>query len=286
ALAADGPAIVLDTKPMPDAAVRPWLPLHGLRLRWLEMPTAARAGDAFTVALRLAADGATAAQTGRPVPGAAQGAQVFPDPAQHDETVEDGRPRVRMVRRFSILPAREGRVRIEAPRLQWWDVDADRARVATLPPLELDVAASASGGAATAASPRDGGWMRVPGVQGEVRTWALATVAFALLWLLTLGWALGLRQRAGASAGVRDGAGEAAAGATPARRAGPSPMLRKALDTGDLGDVADALCALASPPAADLDALSRRLVAGPQRDAVAGLQRARWGQGEGTAAQA
>ncbi|MEN1929126.1 BatD family protein [Luteimonas sp. MJ250] len=286
ALAADGPAIVLDTKPMPDAAVRPWLPLHGLRLRWLETPTAARAGDAFTVELELVADGAIAAQIEPPVLGADQGAQVFPEPAQHDETVEDGRPRVRMVRRFSILPAREGRVRIEAPRLQWWDVDADRARVATLPPLELDVAASASGGDATAASPRDGGWMRVPGVQGEVRTWALATVAFALLWLLTLGWALGLRQRAGASAGVRDGAGEAAAGATPARRAGPSPMLRKALDTGDLGDVADALCALASPPAADLDALSRRLVAGPQRDAVAGLQRARWGQGEGTAAQA
>ncbi|MEN1941645.1 BatD family protein [Luteimonas sp. MJ174] len=288
ALSADGPAIALDTKPVPDAAARPWLPLHGLRLRWLETPTAARAGDAFTVELELVADGAIAAQIEPPVLGVDQGAQVFPEPAQHDETVEDGRPRVRMVRRFSILPARDGRVRIEAPRLQWWDVDADRARVATLPPLELDVAASASasavGGGVTTASPRDGGWMRVPGVQGEVRTWALATVAFALLWLLTLGWALHWRQRAisgGADAGSR-----AAVGDAPSRRSAPSPALRKALDTGDLGDVATALCALASPPAEDLDALSRKLAAGPQRDAVAGLQRARWGQGEGMAAQA
>ncbi|WP_457009021.1 BatD family protein [Luteimonas sp. A537] len=284
ALSADGPAIALDTKPVPDAAARPWLPLHGLQLRWLETPATARAGDAFTVELELVADGAIAAQIEPPVLAVDQGAQVFPEPVQHDETVADGRPRVRMVRRFSILPAREGRVRVEAPRLQWWDVDAERARVATLPPLELDVAASASGGDATTTSPRDGGWMRVPGVQGEVRTWALATVAFALLWLVTLGWALGLRQRAGA--GIRDAGGGQAADAAPARRAGPSPALRKALDTGDLGDVAAALCALASPPAADLDALSRMLAAGPQREAVAELQRARWGQGDATAAQA
>ncbi|MEN1961021.1 BatD family protein [Luteimonas sp. MJ246] len=285
ALSADGPALALDTKPVPDAAARPWLPLHGLQLRWLDTPTAARAGDAFTVELELVADGAIAAQIEPPVLSADQGAQVFPEPAQHDETVEDGRPRVRMVRRFSILPAREGRVRIEAPRLQWWDVDADRARETTLPALELDVAAVASGGGgATAASPRDGGWMRVPGVQGEVRTWALATVAFALLWLVTLGGALHWRQRA--ITGGRDAEGGTAANDAPARRMGPSPALRKALDTDDLGDVAAALCALASPPAVDLDALSLMLAPGPQREAVAELQRARWGQGEGTAAQA
>ena len=61
--------------------------------------------------------------------------------------------------------------------------------------------------------------------------------------------------------------------------------LRRSLDAGDLGEVAAALCALASPPAADLDALARRLAPGPQRDAIAALQRARWGQdGDGAAA--
>ena len=68
--------------------------------------------------------------------------------------------------------------------------------------------------------------------------------------------------------------------------ASPEEELEDELDTGDAGDDAAALCALASPPAADLDALSGMLAPGPQRTAIAALQRARWGQGEGGAAEA
>lgn len=290
ALSADGPALALDVQPVPDGAPRPWLPLHGLQLRWLQTPDAARAGDAFTVELELVADGATAAQLEPPMLVADAGAQVFPEPAQHDETIEDGRPRVRMVRRFSVLPARAGPLRVETPAMAWWDVGADRARTATVAPLELDVAAAAGGGAmedAGALPGSDAGpWIRLPGVQGPVHRWALATVVFALLWLVTLAWALQWRQRGLALAA------DAVAG-TPSRRpGGPAasrshgPALRTALDAGDLGEVAAALCALATPPVADLDALSARLAPGPQREAIAGLQRARWGQDGAGAAQA
>src|SRR5690606_7300413 len=117
---------VLDVRPVPDAAPRPWLPLHGLELRWRETPSGVRAGDAATVELELVADGATASQLEPPMITVDQGGQVFPEPAQHDEMIEEGRPRVRMVRHFAVLPAREGRLRIEGPRLQWWDVNADR----------------------------------------------------------------------------------------------------------------------------------------------------------------
>lgn len=284
ALSADGPALVLEVKPMPDAATRPWLPLHGLSMRWLEPPGEARVGDAATVTLEVVADGALAAQLDAPVLVADQGAQVFPDAAQHDETIEDGRPRVRMVRQFAVLPAREGSLRVEAPRLPWWDVDADRARVTTLPPLELDVAPRAPGSGASAGSGPGDAWVRVPGVQGTVRAWALATVAFAFLWLATLAWALYWRQRATAGSGGTDG--EEAANRPAASRRGAGMALRKALDTGDLGDVATALCGLASPPVGDLDALARLLAPGPQRDAIALLQQARWGQAEGGAAAA
>lgn len=291
ALSADGPALSLDVQPVPDGAPRPWLPLHGLQLRWLQTPDGARAGDAFTVELELVADGATAAQLEPPMLVADAGAQVFPEPAQHDETIEDGRPRVRMVRRFSVLPARAGPLRVETPAMAWWDVGADRARTATVAPLELDVAAAAGGGAmedAGALPGSDAGpWIRLPGVQGPVHRWALATVVFALLWLVTLAWALQWRQR-----GLAVAAGAVAVaparrrpdGATASRSHGPA--LRRALDTGDLGEVAEALCALATPPAADLDALSARLAPGPQREAIAGLQRARWGQDGAGAAQA
>src|SRR5690606_35994791 len=98
----------------------------------------------FTVELEIVADGATAAQLEPPRLVADQGAQVFPEPPQHDENHEDGRPRVRMVRRYSVLPAREGPLRIGAENIDWWDVGADRARVASLPPLEFEVAPPAA----------------------------------------------------------------------------------------------------------------------------------------------
>ncbi|GGJ98976.1 BatD family protein [Luteimonas terricola] len=283
-LSADGPPLVLQVKPVPDAAPRPWLPLHGLELRWRDAPDRVRAGDAATLELELVADGATGAQLEPPMITVDQGAQVFPEPVQHDDMIEDGRPRVRMLRRFAVLPAREGRLRIEGPRLQWWDVNADRMREATLPALELDVAPAASGTAA-AVPPGDGGLVRLPGVQHGVGAWALATVAFALLWLATLAWALQWRHRAQAGdTAPRDD--DAAARSPGARRPWQGSALRRVLDTGDLGDVSAALCALASPAAADLDALSRMLAPGPQREAIAALQRARWGQDEGGASQA
>ena len=113
----------------------------------------------------------------------------------------------------------------------------------------------------------------------------LATVVFALLWLLTLAWGLQWRQRGQAAVGVAVEDDRTHAQAAPGAR-GHGAALRRALDTGDLGQVSAALCALASPPADDLDALSRRLVPGPQRDAIGQLQRARWGQDADGAAQA
>lgn len=288
-LRADGPALALDVQPVPASAPRPWLPLHGLRLRWLETPGAARAGEAFTVDLELVADGATAAQLEAPELVVGPGAEVFADPAQHDETFDDGRPRVRMLRRFSVLPSRAGTLRVEVPAIGWWDVAADRAREAVVPPLEVDVAAAVGVDGAPRAggvAPADAGsWVRVPGVQGPIHRWALATVVFALLWLVTLGWALQWRQRALAGRGPGDGAAASAADAGHPARGGRA-ALRRALDVGDPGDVSAALCALASPPAADLDALSAMLAPGPQREAIAALQRARWGRDAEGMAQA
>jgi hypothetical protein len=118
--------------------------------------------------------------------------------------------------------------------------------------------------------------MRVPGVQGEVRPWAFAAVVFALLWLVTFMWGL-----------HRHPVPVAARAAAPDKASPAAPMqFKRALDGGDLGDVADALCALAVPPVAGLDALKLRLGDARQRDAVDALQRARWGDGDGTAARA
>jgi hypothetical protein len=238
------------------------------------------------VTVEATADGATAAQLPELQLPSIPGAQVFADPPQSDETFVDGRPQVKLVRRFSIVPAQAGALRIAGPKLPWWDVRAGSARTASLPDIEIHVAPGANGPGAAPAAPTaatdagDGrGWMRVPGVQGEVRPWAFAAVVFALLWLITFMW--GLHRHPPPVPAATD--------AGPSGKAPPaaSPMLlKRALDSGDLGDVADALRAMAVPPVRDLDALKLRLADARQRDAVDALQRARWGDGDGTIARA
>ncbi|MDQ2701549.1 MAG: BatD family protein [Pseudomonadota bacterium] len=278
ALHANGAPRVLGVRPVPANAPQPWLPLHSLSLRWKAAPGQAQAGAATTLVLEATADGATAAQLPELQLPPIAGAQVFPDPPDHDEAFTDGRPQTTVRRRFAIVPVHSGALRISAPTLQWWDADAGVARTASAPALQLQVAAAAvarSSSSATpprdaATAPADAGWMRVPGVQGRVRPWAFTTVAFALLWLITFMWGLHRRPQVQA---------DAEPGRKPAR-------LRQALDTGDLGDVAEALCASMSPPAPDLDAVREALVDERQRAAVDALQQARWGAGDGSAARA
>jgi hypothetical protein len=286
-LSANGAPRFVTVRPVPARAPQPWLPLRGLGLRYVATPQRVRAGEAATVTIEARADGATAAQfTDIELP-AIDGAQVFAEPAQTDETVDDGRPKVTVTRKFSIVPTRAGALRIPGPRIAWWDVRAAAPRTASLPDLQWQVAPGAAGSGAPAAAAgsannglaADEGAARLPGVQGDARIWAWATAGFALLWLATLVWALQRRTQPSPQA-VDSAPAHAVAARADLRD------LKRALDSGDFGDVADVLCAMAKPPAADLDAVRERLDDAAQRDAVAELQRARWGDGDGPAARA
>lgn len=293
-LRASGAPRMLSVRAIPAAASQPWLPLRSLSLRWTQAPAAARAGAATTLTLEAVADGATAAQLPTLELPPVAGAQVFPDPPRRDEAFVDGRPQATVTRSFAVVPASAGTLRVEAPQLAWWDARAGVQRVATLPPVVLQVAPGGAtpdiapgsgpgGSGATTAAPRstqsgDGaGWMHVPGVQGRVRPWAFATVAFALLWLITFMWGLHRHpERSNAKS-------PATPGDAPRRPA--KDGLRRTLATGTLGEVADALRASARPPAASLDALRARLADPSQQAAVDALQRALWGGGDGAAAR-
>ena len=281
-LQARGRAPTLAVQPVPAAAPQPWLPLRDLRLRYATVPRTARAGEAATVVVEATVDGAGAASVPELVLPVGDGAQVFAEPAQVDERLQDGRPRATITRRFSIVPARPGALRIEGPSLAWWDVQADAARTASLPAIELAVAPGqgafaaappdSSAPGAGAAPPADGasGWIRVPGVQGEARPWAVVAVGFALLWLVTLAWGLA-RRRGPAVVALPDANPQAGGRAT-------SAALRRALDGGDLGDVLQALRGLA--PAGAADGWPSLLAEQAQRDAVEAIELARWGQGD------
>ncbi len=284
-LSARGPTQTLTVRPVPPNAPQPWLPLRGLELRYVDAPQSARAGEAATVTVEANVDGASATQLPELQLGRVEGAQVFADPPQIEESFDQGRPQVRIVRRFSVVPARAGSLRIPGPSMRWWDVQAGAARTTSLPDIAIDVAPGAAGRqAATRSAPapdaeRSQRWIEVPFVQGAVHPWALATVVFALLWLTTLWWALHRRPRATDTA--------AAAPAADAQQpAAAQAGLKQALATGDLGGITAALCACASPPTADLDEAAARLDDPAQVAAVRALPQARWGQGDAASALA
>ena len=285
-LAADAPRRAITVRSIPANAPQPWLPLADLRLRYTATPAGARAGEAASVTVEAVADGAVSGQMPELQLDARGTAQVFPASTQADETFADGRPRTTVARTFSIVPVRAGALRIDAPRIDWWDVRAGVARTATLPPIELQVAPGAGGtntgndmpGAAAAiddtgdAGATDDGRIRIPGIQGRVLPWAAAAAGFAIAWLVTLLWALDRRPATAA----------AAQSAAPAHA---RPDLKRALADGDLGDIADALCASVDPPAADVDALRLRIDDTAQDDALDLLQRARWADGDARVAR-
>jgi hypothetical protein len=285
ALNATGAPRTLQVRSAPASASQPWLPLRGLRLRYVTTPQNVRAGEAATVVVEAVADGASAAQLPELQLNAGDAAQVFAEPPQVDESLATGRPRTTVTRRFSIVPARAGALRVDGPSLGCWDVAAGASRTATLPALSLQVAPGSGSFAAPAPAPGDtdampagDGRITVPGVQGRILPWALATVVFALLWFVTLMWALHRREHSVVvpQRGDHD--------APPTGKAAQS-NLKRVLEVGDLGEVVDQLCAMATPPTHSLDELQLRLDDPQQRQALALVQRARWADGDAVAAR-
>lgn len=274
-LSAAAPLKRLQVQSIPAGAPQPWLPLRDLRLRYLQLPTTATAGEAATIEVELQADGASASQLPAITMADTDAVQVFADPVQTDEHFVEARPRTVQRRRIALVPNRAGTVEIPGPRIEWWDAAQGVARTAMLPPVRLDVAPGAT--AATVPPAPSVGEAGVPvaapqasaALRDRVALWALLVLAgFGLAWW----W----RRRTT----VATGGGVAAR--VPAAPLVPS--LKAALAAGDLGDIADALCREAGLPGEDSDRLHSLLDDASQRDAIRALQAARWGGSDAGAA--
>ncbi len=88
------------------------------------------------VVVEAIAEGATRAQfTDLPVPDVGNAAQVFAEPAQYEESFNGSTPRLKITRRYSIVPRQPGSLVVPGPRLPWWDVRAGKPQEAKLPDL-------------------------------------------------------------------------------------------------------------------------------------------------------
>lgn len=255
----------LQVRPIPADAPQPWLPLQDLRLRYLQAPTRGRVGEAVTVEVEVQADGASAAQLPALELPASAAVQVFADPPQSDEQLADGRPRTILRRRIALVPLQAGALTIEGPRIAWWDAQAGVARIASLPPLRLQVAPGTDAAAAPAPGPASStpDALRSPrDARGSLRLWWGIGVLLVALLAAVAWWAMRRRPQGAASVD---------------RAAQDAPSLAQALQAGELAGIAQALVAAAGP-GADLATVRARLDDAAQAAAVARLQAARWGR--------
>ena len=285
----------LQVRPQPAGAPQPWLPVRDLRMRYTAVPQQLRTGEAGTLTIETTVVGATQAQLPElPMP-SIPGAQVFAEPPQFDERFVGGTPQVTLTRRYSVVPSQAGRLVVPGTAMAWWDVRAGAARRATLPDLTLPVVvgtgsppsvpvAGAARGAATLPAGTDDDIL-LEGEQGvPSHLWPWLAAGFAVLWLITLLWAL--TRRAGISSGPRARVHAQAGAPTMAPATHTAADLKRALDAGELDDIEDVLRGMARPAAVDLDDLHRRLATASQRGAVELLRRARWAGGDAAQARA
>lgn len=285
----------LQVRPQPVGAPQPWLPVRDLRMRYTAVPQQLRTGEAGTLTIETTVVGATQAQLPELPTPSIPGAQVFAEPPQFDERFVGGTPQVTLTRRYSVVPSQAGRLVVPGTAMAWWDVRAGAARRATLPDLTLPVvvgtgspssvpvAGAARSAATLPAGPNDDivleGERRVP-----PRIWPWLAAGFAVLWLITLLWAL--TRRAGTSSGPRARVHAQAGAPAMALATHTAADLKRALDAGELDDIEDVLRGMARPAAVDLDDLHRRLATAAQRGAVELLRRARWAGGDAAQARA
>ncbi len=283
----------LQVQAQPASAPQPWLPLHGLRLRYTAAPTTGRAGEAATIVVEAVAEGATKAQFPElPVPDVGPGAQVFAEPPQFDETFNGSTPQLKATRRFAIVPRQPGSLTVPGLRMAWWDVAAGQPRNASLPDLQLDIAAGAGGNAApplpvdtTSALPGEPAAastdLQLAPAQGAPRPWGWIALSagLAVLWLLTLVW--GWRRR-GRPVLARSAPGVVPAASTAS--AYTRADLRRAMDAGGIDEIIAVLAGMGGVQT--LEQVLERLDDAQQRGALVQMQQVRWGGQGGDVGQA
>lgn len=277
AVSALGEDVTLQVKPQPPQAQQPWLPAQAATLTLHVPQDDARVGEPLNIELRLQLQGAAASQVPELQLPEVPGARVFPDVPQIREKQVDGVIHVDITRRFAVVPGQAGELTLPAVQVPWWNTQTDSTQVAQTNSETLRVAA-ASGEATAGASNPPGttatqsapaaSSTAAPAFPSEpgVRAWQGLSVLLLLAWLATGWWGW----RRGPAAPAR-----ASTARVRAQRHDEFDALRHAASRGDLGAADAAVRALSNRGALDEAALD----AG-QREALAALRAALWGQGD------
>ena len=272
-----GKPIDVQVRARPAQANDPWLPAHAIAIGADPPSAPLHAGEPFSIVVKLDGEGVTAAQLPEITLPAIAGAQVYPEPSSTVEQQRDGRLLAERTRRFAIVPANAGTLRMPELAVSWWDVANDRAATArlSLPAMQVlpGAAAQTRANVATNASPRsENAPAGSPTNTIALRGWKIATICLAALLALSLWWGW-RRGRDHANAHDIVAHGDDAIARAPNR----APTLSRALALGDPSAITLALLeAVPGSPARNLGEVAQRLDDATQRDAVLAFDTARW----------
>ncbi|HEY2346132.1 MAG TPA: BatD family protein [Xanthomonadaceae bacterium] len=276
-LRAIGKAIDEQVRPRPAQASDPWLPAQSVTLSIDPPASTPHAGEPFSVVVHESGEGVTASQLPEITLPAIAGAQVYPEPSSTEEHARDGSLRAERTRRFAIVVDHAGPLHLPDLTVPWWDLANDHAALAraSLPDVQVQPGATvqnANGGNASTSG--DAATQPVASPAGALRAWQVATLALAVLLVLTFAWGW-RRGQVGEGDGSTDD--DASMGPLPQDR----QALPRALAAGDPAAIAQALCdAAPAPRPHHLHEVARRLADPAQRDALQAFDAARW-RGDG-----
>lgn len=285
----------IEVRARPDQAANgAWIPARDLKLSLDGLPPdgKARVGQPVTLTMRLEAQGMPfEALPALSLP-TLDGADVYPDKAVTGGGTSGPWVTGRRQQGFAVVPTRPGTLHIPATTLHWWNVITDKPEVATVPAHDIEVAPGSGAPTpakalppATAASTSTATAGTVARELSPVRadagasTWRWLFIAALSLWIATLvAWFLLARGRGRRAPSDTDPATAAIVRERPARE-----HFLKVATGADLAATERALLQWARtlrPSIRSLGDLAAALREGPQRDAIAALQRARFAGGD------
>jgi len=281
--------LTLSARAIPAGAGAPWLPAQSVQLKLDGLPAdgKARVGEPLTLTLRIDAIGLSAQRLPEPQLPPIDGARVYPDRIQDATRQDNGALHGTRTRAFAVVPGRDGALTIPAITLNWWDVAHDRAALARIPEQVLQVnGGAASGGqspSALASGTPQGNAAASPAPRGTDSLWRDVAIASIALWVivLTLAWWWLSRKKH---------VGDASSNGVAIARRDKRELRRATLDAACRHDAAaceHALLAWAratKPGSRHLGQLRDALADPAQRDVLDVLERARWQNGDATAA--
>lgn len=272
AVSAASPAVSIDVRAVPAGAGKTsWLPARALSLAMEGQPEQGqiRAGQPLNLTMTVQATGLPYESLPVLSLPPIDGATVYPDKPVNGTRVDGMWLAGRRQQSFAVVPSKPGELVIPATTLTWWNVQTDKAEVASVPERRYTVLPAVGAPAAAAAAPEATATPAAPITTAGATPWRWIALGSVGLWLLTvLGWWLSRR----AQPAPRMAKTDSAPASERERRAAFLATARGS----DAAAQAHALLAWAQverPGLTNLGALAEALDSAPQREAIQVLQR-------------